>query len=109
MKNGNCCMHWYDLEEEKVIYESIIKTHIKNNIFLSASNVNLDVGDIRVNVKPTFQYLNIDTWIIKGDGGYQIIWESPDNFNVGWIDRFLQEFKFRRYPDFKGGTSNVFV
>lgn len=87
-------------------YKEIIKEYINNNIFISEYLPTETVDDIRRAYKPTFQYLNIDTWIVKGDKGYQIIWAGNGDWNAGWIDIFLQEFKFREYPDFKGGNEN---
>jgi ryanodine receptor 2 len=79
-------------------YIEAIKTHIKNNNFLYSSQCPETAREIKRECVPTFKYLGINTWIIKENNSYCIIWEDNDNWDIGNVDTSLREFDFRLCP-----------
>ena len=82
-------------------YIESVKHYIRNNLFVGLDECPETVTEIIQHLVPTFEYLGIKTWIVKGEDSYQVIWSGNGDYDVAYVDLSLQKFNFREYPCFK--------
>lgn len=84
-------------------YMKTIKEFINQGAYVDLNNdKELSISDITNNVKPSFIFCDVKTWIFltKNGKSHSIIWQSSDDWNVGYIENGCNVCIFRDVPKF---------